>query len=290
MRRAFHNRAPRKKPVKSSKAAQSASLPNRTRVFSITFTLSAIPMTYFFTLKHCQRIMGWELLFKGHFRMKHQFIALAFAGLLGFTAMPAMADGVVEMTRLLKGGDAPTAQAKPAAPVSGDNTAIRLTPDRTKILRLRESAASVIVANPNHAAVTLDSPRLLILMPREPGTTSFTVLDAHGKVLLERNIIVTASAQPQYVRVRRVCGSNAQDCQPANYYYCPDGCFEVTPVAHEDNSNIPEVQGNAPALFQPAQQNAIPADPMILEEIEGPADIEDDSAADDSDSIEEATE
>lgn len=224
--------------------------------------------------------------------MRHHFMALAFAGLLGFTAMPALADGVVEMTRLLKGGDssATAAQVKPAVPVSGDSTAIRLTPDRTKVLRLRESAASVIVANPNHAAVTLDSPRLLILMPREPGTTSFTVLDAQGKILLERNIIVTSTAQPQYVRVRRVCGSNAQDCQPANYYYCPDGCFEVTPVAHENSNNIPEVQGNAPALFQPTPANTAPADPMILEEMEGPAIIEDDSASDDSESIEEVTE
>ncbi|MDP2206029.1 MAG: pilus assembly protein N-terminal domain-containing protein [Alphaproteobacteria bacterium] len=212
--------------------------------------------------------------------MRHHFTVWVIAALLGLAAAPAAADGMTEMTRLLKGGDSALMQGQTATAakttVSGDPKAIRLTPDRTKILRLRESAASVIVANPAHATVTLDSPRLLILMPREPGTTSFTVLNAAGKVLLERNIIVSA-VQPQYVRVRRVCG-NANDCQPSNYYYCPDGCFEVTPVVHENNANIPEVQGNAAAAGVTAP---IPEDPMIAEEIEGPMPTEDDGILED---------
>ncbi|MFN7114793.1 MAG: pilus assembly protein N-terminal domain-containing protein [Alphaproteobacteria bacterium] len=211
--------------------------------------------------------------------MRHQFTVWMIAALLGLAAAPAAADGMTEMTRLLKGGDSAQTQGQTATAakttLSGDPKAIRLTPDRTKILRLRESAASVIVANPAHASVTLDSPRLLILMPREPGTTSFTVLNAAGKVLLERNIIVSA-AQPQYVRVRRVCG-NANDCQPSNYYYCPDGCFEVTPVVHENNANIPEVQGNAAQGFA----GTMAEDPMIAEEIEGPMPGEDDGILED---------
>jgi len=217
-------------------------------------------------------------------------MAWGLAALLAFAVSPAMADGVDNMTRLLKAGDSAgthsqTSVAKTS--VSGDPRAIRLTPDRTKILRLRESAASVIVANPVHATVSLDSPRLLILMPREPGTTSFTVLNAEGKVLLERSIIVSA-VQPQYVRVRRVCG-NASDCEASNYYYCPDGCFEVTPVVHEDRGNIPEVQGRtSPSAEVSAAGES--TDPMIIEETEGPLSTEDDSASDDGDVTEGETE
>jgi hypothetical protein len=221
--------------------------------------------------------------------MKNRFMVWWITTLLALVSVPALADGIVEMTRLLKAGDAASAPAPventtqktgAKASVSGDATAIRLTPDRTKILRLRESAASVIVANPAHASVTLDSPRLLILMPRMPGTTSFTVLNAEGKTLLERNIIVSA-AQPRYIRVRRICGS-ASDCAPSNYYYCPDGCFEVTPVAHENGGNIPEVQASAPGrpLFDgdsnPADATEDATDPMILEEIDAPLPAEDD--------------
>src|SRR6187402_975472 len=60
-----------------------------------------------------------------------------------------------------------------------DNS-IRITPDTTKIIRLEQDAASVIVANPEHASIVLDSPRLLVVMPRMPGTTLFTVLNAKG--------------------------------------------------------------------------------------------------------------
>lgn len=218
--------------------------------------------------------------------MRHRFTACALAALLAFAVSPAMADGMENMTRLLKAGDSTQIVGKPAAAkaaVSGDPQAIRLTPDRTKILRLRESAASVIVANPAHATVTLDSPRLLILMPREPGTTSFTVLNAAGKVLLARNIIV-GPVNPQYVRIRRVCG-DARDCQASNYYYCPDGCFEVTPVVHEDSGNIPEVQGRA-SVAEDFSAGEETTEPMIVEEMEGPLTTEDAAAPDDSDASE----
>lgn len=206
--------------------------------------------------------------------MKYALMACGFATLLAFTGTAAFADGVEQMSRLLKAGDSTTntAPAQKAATPKGDPLAIRLTPDRTKILRLRENAASVIVANPAHASVTLDSPRLLILMPRQPGTTSFTVLNAAGKVLLERNIIVSG-AQPQYVRVRRVCGSDSgsSGCQSSNYYYCPDGCFEVTPVTDEGSNNIPEVQGSGGGAALAAEAAAANGEqPMIVEEMEGP--------------------
>ncbi len=208
--------------------------------------------------------------------MKQYITAFGLGVLLLAAALPARADGMEQMTRLLKGGDSAAASTATNRAALGDTGAIRLSPDRTKVLRLRENAASVVVANPAHASVILDSPKLLILMPREPGATSFTVMNAEGKVLLERNIIVTGT-QPQYVRVRRVCG-NARDCAPSNYYYCPDGCFEVTPVVNEGNADIPEVQGGAPAVAGTA---TAPPDNMIVEEAEGPM-IVDDTADDEA--------
>lgn len=121
------------------------------------------------------------------------------------------------------------AAAAPARAEVNDGS-IRLTPDTTKIIRLNEDAASVIVANPMHADIVLDSPRLLVVMPRQPGTTLFTVLNAEGKTLLETNVIVSGTAKPQYVRIRRACSGQQQGCMPSSYYYCPDGCYEVGTV------------------------------------------------------------
>ncbi len=122
-------------------------------------------------------------------------------------------------------------------PVKKDD-ALRLTSNKDEIIRLGRDAASVIVNNPEHASVMLDSPRLLIVMPRQPGTTSFSVLDNNGEVILRKDIIVT-NVQPQYVRIRRVCNGTDPSCVPAAYYYCPDGCYEVTPVAPGGANSVP---------------------------------------------------
>lgn len=53
-----------------------------------------------------------------------------------------------------------------------NNKIIRLTPNESHILHLNRNAASVIVANPVHAGVFLDTPRVLVIVPGTPGATS----------------------------------------------------------------------------------------------------------------------
>ena len=160
------------------------------------------------------------------------------AVLIGFLlivlSVSAFADGEVEpdvLQQLL--GTAGKATIKPIK----DDT-LRLTSNKNKIIRLNQDAASVIVNNPAHAVVMLDSPRLLIVMPRAPGATSFSVLNGRGDTILHKEIIVT-NVQPQYVRVRRICGASDAGCVPAAYFYCPDGCYEITPVSGGAESNVP---------------------------------------------------
>lgn len=150
---------------------------------------------------------------------------------------------------ILAAGFAPLAMAAdmPAAAAQDNDAFIRLTPDSTRIVNLDQDAASVIVTNPAHARVLLDTPRMLIVMPRTPGTTPLTVLNAKGETILQKTIIVTATAKPQYVRIRRMCGQagSGSDCVPTSYFYCPDGCYEVSPVdPGSDNADVPVPQGN----------------------------------------------
>jgi len=196
--------------------------------------------------------------------MRHQKHLAGALAILLLMAGPARADGIAEMERLIGKADSPAQQQTQTAPAltSLDPDAIRLTPDRTKIVRLKQDAASVIVTNPQHAVVMLDSPRLLIFMPREPGTTSFTVLDRDGKVLMERNIIVSG-AQAKYVRIRRVC-ADTNNCVASAYYYCPDGCYEVTPVDGTAQMAVPAVAGG----MSPPRTATTENDPMIDEEYE----------------------
>lgn len=163
---------------------------------------------------------------------------------------PAQADGLDSLERLVNTDGSASKNASPAEQ-AGDTGILRLTPDKTHILRLDQDAASVIVANPEHANVMLDSPRLLIIMPRQPGTTSFTVLNARGENILEKTVIISAVQQDKkYVRIRRMCAGGDTTCIPSAYYYCPDGCYEVTAVASDGGATqVPEIAaGTPPAL------------------------------------------
>ena len=131
--------------------------------------------------------------------------------------------------------------------------ALTLTPDKSGTLALPRDAASVVVANPAHANVFLDTPRLLVIVPKAVGTTKLTVMDAGGGLIAERQIIITDRAQ-SYVRITRMCGAvgslsaGGQACQPTSLFYCPaSGCVPVatTAINVAQNSaypNVPAVQ------------------------------------------------
>jgi hypothetical protein len=172
--------------------------------------------------------------------MRQGTAAAAFLILLSMSVVAHAADDAVSPV-----SGSPTAPTQPAT-IKGDDDAsnsIRLTPDASKIIHLDDDAVSVIVANPDHASVVLDSPRLLVVMPRQPGTTLFTVLNAKGDTILEKNVIVSGTVKSQYVRIRRACGAGDSGCAASSYYYCPDGCYEVTPVGEQGSVQAPPVVG-----------------------------------------------
>lgn len=104
---------------------------------------------------------------------------------------------------------------------------LKITPDKSEIVRLDQDASTVIVGNPNHISVLADNVRTLVLVAKSPGATFFTVLNAKGDVVMQRHVIV---AQPgeKYVRVRKSCaGSKDGNCQQTQVFYCPDMCHQI---------------------------------------------------------------
>lgn len=177
----------------------------------------------------------------------------------------------------------------PPADVSQTLQTLRLTPDETKVIQLESDAASIVVTNPNHASVALDSPRTLIVMPRQPGATTFKVLDSKGIPFYQAVVIVSSETKSNYMRIRRICNPNDRACVPDAHYYCPDGCYAVDPVTPTGPATIPPVisnsgsaamplENNNNTTTQPAEQNLIPEaspevtpPPMLTEEPEGAA-------------------
>ncbi len=98
---------------------------------------------------------------------------------------------------------------------------IRVSPSESKTVSLSRDASTVIVANPMHATVFLDTPRQLVIMPRAPGATQVKVLDDKGHVIFDKGVLVDG-ASDNHLRIRRIC-HGGDECEPQTIYYCPEG-------------------------------------------------------------------
>lgn len=107
---------------------------------------------------------------------------------------------------------------------------LELTPDKSELVKLNTEAASVIVGNPNHVNVMLDTPDTLVVVPRAPGASYFSVVGKDGSIIMQRHVVVGGGAHNEnYVRIRRSCaGSSGSSCQETSVYFCPDTCHEVS--------------------------------------------------------------
>ena len=113
--------------------------------------------------------------------------------------------------------------------LAGSYPIMRMTQDKSELVKLTNEAASVVVGNPNHINVLLDTPDTLIVVPRAAGASHFTVMGKDGNIVMQRHVIVGA-AKEKYVRIRRSCNAanaGSANCQAISTYFCPDSCHEV---------------------------------------------------------------
>lgn len=136
---------------------------------------------------------------------------------------------VAQDVSIVKGGAEIQAEANTHAP-------LRLTPDKSELIRLPRGATSVIVGNPAHITVLAESDETLVVVPRKPGASHFTALDEKGDIIIQRHVIV-ASPQRNYLRVRRTCKNGDESCQDTSVYYCPGMCHEIAMGQPENPSS-----------------------------------------------------
>lgn len=101
--------------------------------------------------------------------------------------------------------------------------------DQAMMLRLERSAAEIVVGNPSIADVAVQSSKVLVLTGKSFGETNLIVLDAQGKIIINRRVVVQEPREG-YVTVYQ--GSSRQTL------YCSPNC--ETPLAI----------GDAPAYFE----------------------------------------
>lgn len=160
------------------------------------------------------------------------------------------------------------ASAPAGLPVLKETThpTIHLSPDDTHLIKLDKDAGLVVVGNPEHANVIADSTRTLVVIPRNPGATYFTVMAANGEILMRRMVII-AGPEQHYVRVKNTCRSGgSKSCNENNIYYCPDTCHKIllgTEEVSVDDKDVPgggggeeETAAKAPAPEEKAAADA----------------------------------
>ncbi|MGN7439155.1 MAG: pilus assembly protein N-terminal domain-containing protein [Alcanivorax sp.] len=180
------------------------------------------------------------------FEKSRLYITIASAGLLSMAATGAYADDhdkkSVDIMPVIQASDNPEG----TLPAAATHETLQITPDKSELIRLDHKIGSVIVGNPLHISVLAESSQTLIVVPKSPGATHFTVLGKNGEVLMQRHVIV-ASPKENYLRVKKVCMEDQENCQPTNVYYCPDMCHEIAgqPLDGSGGSDSSDSQDNS---------------------------------------------
>ncbi len=125
-------------------------------------------------------------------------------------------------------------------------TPLRISPDKPEVIQLDREAVNILVGSEQHLRVVPDTNRTIVLIPKQPGSTYFKALDAEGKVIMQRHVIIGAP-KSNYIRIRRACPTGDSDCKPYSIYYCPDMCHEVS-VAGQKTGSSPIAPDQAPSV------------------------------------------
>jgi len=78
-----------------------------------------------------------------------------------------------------------------ATPAAADTLTVRM--DQNAALRLAAPARSIVIGNPAIADVTMLNARSLVVVGKAYGVTNLIVMDAAGRTILNRQVVVAAS-------------------------------------------------------------------------------------------------
>lgn len=85
--------------------------------------------------------------------------------------------------------------------------------NKTKPLKLRGDASSVVIGDPRVADVAVHDENLIFITGRSFGTTNLLVFDSAGNQLYSGDVVVTTNTS-NLVSVNRAGNTNTYDCAP----------------------------------------------------------------------------
>lgn len=103
--------------------------------------------------------------------------------------------------------------ASSVLPTLAANPDVKVLIDQATMLRLERSAAEIVVGNPSIADVAVQNSKILVLTGKSFGETNLIVLDAEGKVIINRRVVVE-EPRDGYVTVYRGSARATLHCSP----------------------------------------------------------------------------
>lgn len=116
---------------------------------------------------------------------------------------------------LVVAGFAALSAAGPALAQDAKGPDIVVIVDQASLLRLERPAAEIVVGNPSIADVAVQSGKVLIVTGKSFGETNLIVLDAEGKAVISRRLIVQ-EPRTGFVTLYRGASRQTLHCAP----YC----------------------------------------------------------------------
>lgn len=98
-------------------------------------------------------------------------------------------------------------------PALATNPDVEVLIDQATMLRLERSAAEIVVGNPSIADVSVQNSKILVLTGKSFGQTNLIVLDAEGKVIINRRVVVQ-EPRDGYVTMYRGAARETLHCSP----------------------------------------------------------------------------
>lgn len=121
---------------------------------------------------------------------------------------------------------------------AAEDIPLRISSDKPEVIKLDRDAVNVLVGSDETLRAVPDTNRTIVLIPKKPGATYFRAIDADGKTIMQRHVIVGAVEKGnKYLRIRRACAGDDSKCKEYSVYYCPDMCHEVNVVQGGTNGS-----------------------------------------------------
>lgn len=154
----------------------------------------------------------------------------------------------------------PVTAASAETPIPSDkditDPPLHLTPDKSELIKFEQDIGMVVVGNPAHANVLADTTRTLVVIPRLPGATYFTVLNNKGEILMQRHILI-AGPEENYVRIKKTCAGDDDNCQTTSVFYCPDTCHTVRVMTEKASKEDSSSKSTSDQTNKDAEDNAL---------------------------------